>query len=174
MDGSGFHNDLGIILSEYKITKNNNDGKNKNFHYDYSIYESYAELLSTYLYLLFLNIKSSNQLDIYSLMGKILIELVYSYNVIANLIDLNGYSNYNQFRSKVFFMGNICKYEYYYIKALMYNNFILKFGNNLDDFKCIYIDVIEMIKKIQNTDDSLMELIYNNYIIHKNFKYQIH
>jgi hypothetical protein len=171
MDGSEFHNQLEEVLLQYNKVKNKG-----NYHYDYSIYESYTEILSTYLYLLFVDIK----LGLYgkilkdNLVGQILLELIYSYNIIANLIDLNGYSDYNQFRSKLFFRGNICKYEYYYIKALMYNNFILKFGNDTNDFKCIYTDIIEMIKKIQNKDDLLMELIYNNHIIHKNFKYQIH
>ncbi len=174
MDGSGFHNQFKHILNEYEVIKNNTNSKDKNYHYDYSIYESYTELLSTYFYLLFSSIQSNTKLDVDILMGKIIIELIYSYNIIANLIDLNNYSNYNQFKSKVFFLGNICKYEYYYIKALMYNNFILKFGNEPNDFKCIYKDIIEMIKKIQNSDDILMETIYNNRIIHNNFKYQIH
>jgi hypothetical protein len=174
MDGSGFHNKLNDILNQYKIIKNNTNGNNKNYHYEYSIYESYTELLSTYFYLLFSNIKSNILLDLNILMSKIIIELIYSYNTIANLINLNGYSNYEEFRSKVFFMGNICKYEYYYIKALMYNNYILEFGNDLKDFKCIYDDIIEMIKKNQNNDDLLMVSIYNNHVVNKNFKYQIH
>ena len=174
IDGSGFHNKLNNILNKYKLVKNKTNSKNKNYHYEYSIYESYTELLSTYFYLLFSNIKSNIKLNQDKIFGQILIELIYSYNVIANLIYLNGYSNYNEFRSKLFFCGNICKYEYYYIKALMYNNYILNFGNNLNDFICIYTDIIEMIKINQNTDDSLMELIYDNHITQTNFKYQIH
>lgn len=169
IDGSVFHDELSDILEQYKSTKTKT-----NYHYEYSMYESYTELLSTYFYLLFSSIKLNKKLNVNILMSKIIIELIYSYNIVANLIDLNNYSNYNKFKLKKNFIGNICKYEYYYIKALMYNNFILKFGNKLNDFKNIYIDLIEMIKKLENNDDPLMELIYNNRIVHKNFKYQIH
>lgn len=174
IDGSEYHNQLTNILNEYKIVKNNNISKNKNYHYDFSIYESYTELLSTYFYLLFENIRINKELNLNKLIGQIVIELIYSYNLISNLIDINGYTNYNDFRDKLFFSGEICKYEYYYIKALMYNNWELEFGNNLKDFECIYKNIINMIKKNQNTDDTLMEEIYNNHIIHTNYKYQIH
>ena len=174
MDGSGFHENLGDILNQYKNIKNNKKEKNFNYHYEYSIYESYTELLSTYFYLLFASIQTNKKLNINILISNIIIELVYSYNIIANLINLNGYLSYDEFKSKKIFMGNICKYEYYYIKALMYNNFDLKFGNELDDFNIIYGDIIKMIKKNETDDDVLMELVYQNYIKHNNFKYQIH
>ena len=174
IDGSEFHNGLVDVLNKYYITKNKNKNNKINYHYEYSIYESYTELLSTYFYLIFENIKSNIKIDLNKLIGQITIELIYSYNVIANLINLNGYLTYDDFRTKIFFDGNICKYEYYYIKALMYNNFIIDFGNNLDDFICIYENVIEMIKQNQNMDDDLLEEIYNNSIKCTNFKYQIH
>lgn len=174
IDGSEYHNQLTKILNEYKNVKNNNISKNKNYHYEFSIYESYTELLSTYFYLLFENIRTNKELNLNELIGKIIIELIYSYNLISNLIDINGYTNYDDFRNKLFFSGEICKYEYYYIKALMYNNFELEFGNCLNDFKCIYSNIINMIKKNQNIDDLLMEEIYNNHITHSNYKYQIH
>lgn len=174
IDGSKYHDELNDVLNEYKITKNNTKSKNKNFHYIYSIYESYTELLSTYFYLLFSNIKINKKLDENNLLGQILLELLYSYNIIANLIKLNGYSNYNEFKNILFFKGDICKYEYYYVKALMYNNFILKIGNNLNDFINIYTNIINMIKKNQINDDLLMKDIYDNYVKHDNFKYQIH
>jgi hypothetical protein len=174
MDGSEYHNQFTNILNEYKIVKNNTNEKNKNYHYEFSIYESYTELLSTYFYLLFENIKTNEELNLNKLMGQIIIELIYSYNTISNLININGYTNYNDFRDKLFFLGEICKYEYYYIKALMYNNWKLEFGNNLKDFECIYMNIIQMIKKNKTTDDKLMEEIYNNCITHTNYKYQIH
>ena len=174
IDGSKYHNKLKNILNEYKIVKNNNLSKNKNYHYEFSIYESYTELLSTYFYLLFENIRINGKLNLNKLMGQIIIELIYSYNLISNLIDINGYTNYNDFRDKLFFSGEICKYEYYYIKALMYNNWDLELGNNFKDFECIYSNIINMIKKNQNIDDTLMEEIYNNHVSHTNFKYQIH
>lgn len=170
LDGSGFHNQLNTVLFRYDKIKNKG-----NYHYDYSIYESYTELLSTYFYLLFKNIKLEYDEDTLKekLIGQILLELIYSYNIIANLINLNNYLNYDDFKKKKIFIGDICKYEYYYIKALMYNNFILKFGVNLEDYEYIYNDLIKMIEKNQNMDDPLMEEIYNNYIIHTNYKYQI-
>jgi hypothetical protein len=168
IDGSGYHNKLNNILTQYEKIKNTN------YHYEYSIYESYTELLSTYFYLIFENINTDTKLTLDKIMGQILVELIYSYNVVANLIDLNGYSNYDEFKNKKFFAGTICKYEYYYIKALMYNNFILNFGYELNDFISIYTNIIEMIGKIQKLDDPLMEIIYNNRITNTNFKYQIH
>lgn len=175
IDGSEYHNQLTNVLNEYEIVKNKYEiVKNKNYHYEFSIYESYTELLSTYFYLLFENMSKNKNLNLNKLMGQIIIELIYSYNTISNLININGYANYDDFRDKVFFSGEICKYEYYYIKALMYNNWELEFGNNLKDFKCIYMNIIQMIKKNQNSDDKLLEEIYNNCIIHTNYKYQIH
>lgn len=174
IDGSQYHDQLSNVLDEYKITKNNNNSLNKNYHYEFSIYESYTELLSTYFYLLFENIRTNQVLNLNKLIGQIVIELIYSYNTISNLIDINGYDNYKDFRTQIFFSGEICKYEYYYIKGLMYNNWELVFGNNLKDFECIYMNIIDMIKKNQNKDDKLLEEIYNNHITHTNYKYQIH
>lgn len=181
MDGSGFHNQMNEVLSKYENIKNNG-----NYHYEYSIYESYTEMLSTYIYLLFINITSTNNLLIKEfekieinklqnkLMGQILLELLYSYNLICNLIKLNEYTSYDEFKKKIFFKGEICKYEYYYIKALMYNNFLLTFGDKLEDFINIYCDIINMINNLKNNDDLMMEQLYNIYIQHNNFKYQIH
>lgn len=168
MDGSRFHDQMNKILLSYKNIKNT-----ENYHYEYSIYESYTEMLSTYFYLLFINIQSGlerKELE-NKLSGQILLELLYSYNLICNLIKLNGYVDYNDFRLKMAFSGEICKYEYYYIKGLMYNNFELKIGQELKDFIDIYSEIIKMIK---NTDDLLMEEIYLNYVEQKNYKYQIH
>lgn len=176
MDGSEFHNSLNEQLEIYKNIKNI-----KNYHYEYSMYESYTELLSTYFYLLFVNIReelknnnveTNNKLE-NKLMGQILIEIIYSYNLICNLIKLNGYSNYAEFRSNIFFKGDICKYEYYYVKALMYNNFILKFGNEQSDFIDIYTSLIKMIEKINNSDDKLLEKMYDHCVKQDNFKYQM-
>lgn len=171
IDGSGFHNQMNGVLAEYVKVKNNG-----NYHYEYSIYESYTEMLSTYFYLLFMNIKSGlddNELK-NKLMAQILLEIIYSYNLICNLINLNGYLTYDEFRSKMTFGGEICKYEYYYIKGLMYNNWELKFGNKLEDFVDIYTSIISMIKNIKNADDKMMREIYSKHIKQKNYKYQIH
>lgn len=171
IDGSGFHNQMDEVLAEYIKVKNKG-----NYHYEYSIYESYTELLSTYFYLLFTDIKlglDGKELED-KLMAQILLEIIYSYNLICNLIKLNGYLSYDEFRSKMSFGSEICKYEYYYIKGLMYNNWELKFGNELEDFVDIYTSIISMIKYIKITDDVMMEDIYSKYVKQKNFKYQIH
>jgi hypothetical protein len=171
IDGSFYHNELKNILNKYKQIKNID-----NYHYEYSIYESYTELLSTYFYLMFVNIKSNiDLLELKNkLLGQILIEILYSYNLIGNLIKLNNYKNYNDFKNKKIFKGNICKYEYYYLKALMYNNFILILGNELNDFNNIYSNILLMIQKLNIKDDELMKDIYNNNIKYENFKYQLH
>ena len=171
IDGSGFHNQMDKVLEEYIKVKNKG-----NYHYEYSIYESYTEMLSTYFYLLFINIKlglDGKELKD-KLMAQILLEIIYSYNLICNLIKLNGYLSYDEFRTKMSFGGEICKYEYYYIKGLMYNNWELKFGNELEDFEKIYTSIISMIKYIKITDDVMMEDIYSKCVKQKNFKYQIH
>ena len=56
----------------------------------------------------------------------------------------------------------------------MYNNWELKFGNELEDFEKIYTSIISMIKYIKITDDVMMEDIYSKCVKQKNFKYQIH
>lgn len=171
IDGSGFHNQMDKVLAEYIKVKNKG-----NYHYEYSIYESYTEMLSTYFYLLFTDIKlglEGKELED-KLMAQILLEIIYSYNLICNLIKLNGYLSYNEFRSKMSFGGEICKYEYYYIKGLMYNNWELKFGNKLEDFVDIYTSIISMIKNIKITDDEMMGEIFSKCVEQKNYKYQIH
>lgn len=171
IDGSGFHNQLDSVLDEYNKVKNEG-----NYHYEYSIYESYTEMLSTYLYLVYIDIKlelEGKELE-EKILAQILLEIIYSYNLICNLIKLNSYSSYDEFRSKISFGGDICKYEYYYIKGLMYNNWELKFGNKLKDFMDIYTSIIKMIENIKITDDKMMEEIYSKCVEQKNYKYQIH
>ena len=180
MDGSKYYNQMTKIINEYRDIKlANKNGETYNYDYEFSIYESYTELLSTYFYLLFENIKINEKTSINfnieeKLLGQILIELLYSYNLVGNLIRLNNYLNYEEFSKKIVFDGNICGYEYYYIKGLMYNNFIIMFGSNLDEFKDIYIEIINMLKKLKKKDDVLMKQIYSLQIPQTNFKYQIH
>ncbi len=178
IDGSNYHNELNHIIKKYYIEKNNTAPNNydKNYDYEYSIYESYTELVSTYLYLIFDNIYNKQDISTIKnkLFNQIIIELLYSYNLICNLIKLNQYNTYEEFKKKYVFVGNICKYEYYYIKALMFNNYFLTFGSNLNDFKNIYLSIIKMIKYIKKNDDVLMKNIFNNYKKQINYKYQIH
>ena len=176
IDGSGFHNKLNNILNKYKLVKNKTNSKNKNYHYEYSIYESYTELLSTYFYLLFKNLSdniSSSEIKT-KLLGQIIVELLYSYNLICNLASLNGYKSYNKFKDNLVFEGNICGYEYYFIKGLMYNNYEIYIGNSINDFKNIYRQIIVMIEKIKLSDDILLCELYEKQKKQKNFKYQIH
>lgn len=171
IDGSGFHDYLNNILSDYKTIKTNG-----NYHYEYSMYESYTELLSTYFYLLYKNIimeidkkKIKNKLE-----RQIILEIIYSYNLISNLIKMNGINDYNNFVNKKVFSGNICIYEYYYLKALMYNNFDILFGSTLNDFQKIYMSILSMIKKNNQNDDVLMKEIFDNHQKQLNYKYQLH
>ena len=178
IDGSIYHNKLSNIISNYKIIKNLSflELNLLNYDYEYSIYESYTEYLSTYFFLIFLNLK--NNLDKNNLkkkfFGQLLIELLYSYNIVANIIKLNNYPNYEEFKKKKIFYGNICIYEYYFLKALMYNNFLIDFGNNLVEFKNIYKNIINIIKKNLENDELLLKDIYLNCKKLTNFKYQIH
>ena len=56
----------------------------------------------------------------------------------------------------------------------MYNNYPIRLGNNLDDYKNIYQQIIIMIEKIKISDDKLLNQIYKYQKKQKNFKYQIH
>jgi hypothetical protein len=181
LDGSNYHEQLDTIINEYRIVKNSDDKNNYsdkkiNYDYEYSIYESYTELLSTYFYLLFKNL--SNNISFTEiktkLLGQIIIELLYSYNLISNLAILNSYESYGDFKNTMVFKGNICGYEYYFIKGLMYNNYRLEIGVGLEDYKNIYQQIIGMIEKIKLSDDILLNEIYHIQKKQKNFKYQIH
>ena len=171
LDGSNYHNELESIIKEYRMVKNTN-----NYDYEYSIYESYTELLSTYFYLLFKNLSNGiDETEIeQKLLGQIIVELLYSYNLICNLVTLNGYITYDNFKDKIVFEGNICGYEYYFIKGLMYNNFEIMIGENIEDFINIYKKIIIMIEKIKLSDDILLNEIYLYQKKQLNFKYQIH
>ena len=176
IDGSNYHDQLESIISKYRIVKNNSCDKKTNYDYEYSIYESYTELLSTYFYLLFKNLSdniSSSEIKT-KLLGQIIVELLYSYNLICNLASLNGYKSYNKFKDNLVFEGNICGYEYYFIKGLMYNNYEIYIGNSINDFKNIYRQIIVMIEKIKLSDDILLCELYEKQKKQKNFKYQIH
>lgn len=178
IDGSNYHNELNDIISKYRIIKNdmpNSTINKKNYDYEYSIYESYTELLSTYFYLIFKNLSNNvGELDIEEkILGQIIIELLYSYNLICNLAKINGYQSYDEFMKNMIFEGTICTYEYYFLKGLMYNNFDIEFGKDIDDFKNIYVKIIEMIEKIKFSDDILLNQIYLFQKKQKNFAYQI-
>ena len=181
IDGSNYHNKLTNTIDKYKIVKNNmvnNIGSNTkiNYDYEYSIYESYTELLSTYFYLLFKNLSDNIQPDKIKkkLLGQIIVELIYSYNLISNLAYLNGFDTWDKFKNNLTFDGDICVYEYYFIKGLMYNNYQIEIGTKLEDYKDIYQKIIDLAEKIKLSDDQLLKQIYKTYKKQRNFKYQIH
>lgn len=165
LDGSFYHKNFKDLISQFKLLKSNN------FDYEYSIYESYTELLSTYFMILFNNIFLTDKKEILKkIRNSIIIELVYSYNIISNLIKLNN-SKLNINSSDIVYQGNICFFEYYYLKGLMYNNYILEFGDNEESFYLIYKNIINMLLKIKEKDDKLLIEINNKYFKNNNFKY---
>jgi hypothetical protein len=173
IDGSCYHYELNDIITNYRNIKNKNPDK-QNYDYEYSIYESYTELLSSYFTLLFINIDLSGNILKRKLFLQIIIEILYSYNTIANLAKLNKYPDWNSFIENVFFKGDICIYEYYYLKGLMYNNFELKIGNSSNSFKKIYQKIINMINNFTKKNDLLLKNIYEINIYQTNFKYMAH
>jgi hypothetical protein len=172
IDGSKYHNKLDSIIKKYEQVKNKNkDSIIKNYTYDYSIYESYSELTSTYLILLFNNINERIDKLKDKLLSNIIIELIYSYNTIVNLAKLNKYKTWTDFIKNESFYGEICIYEYYYIKGLMYNNYKFRICNNYDDFKNLYIDIIKIMNNTKN--DKLLIDIFNNFVKQRNYKYML-
>jgi hypothetical protein len=172
LDGNIYHDDMDLIIKDYLNIKNNSNSNIKNYNYEYSIYESYTELLSTYFYLLFININLDKK-DIFNkLLGQICLEIIYSYNTIANLAILNNYNNYDDFIKNETFFGNICFYEYYYVKGLLYNNFLINIPNNSKEFLELYKNIINVIHN--SNKDLLLKDIFNNYCKQNNYKYMLH
>ena len=95
-------------------------------------------------------------------------EILYSYNVVANLLRINGYNDYEEFLKSQNFKGDICVYEYYYIKALMYNNFRIYKMKTCFDVENFYDKILKM-----DRDDEIMRIVFNIYIKNNNFKYSI-
>lgn len=168
LDGSGFHNHNHSLIANYKNIKNPRTTLPiDNYDYSYSIYESYTELLSSYISMIFRNINLDNKQDLINRFeSEILLELIYSYNTIANLIKLNEYRSYDDFESEKKFRGDICVYEYYYLKGLMYNNYKLKLSSSKEDFQNNYSKIINI-----NKNDPLLKDIFNNMVPQTNFKY---
>ena len=164
IDGSNYHNELkkdGILEKYIKIKTNNS------YNYEYSLYESYTELISSYINIIFITIKQNIIDDSlkYILMTKIIIEILYSYNTISNIIKLNNFTDYDTFKKNKTFCGDICFYEYYFLKALLYNNLILEKPANKNDFSKYYSKIIII------NDDNLLKEIFNKSIKQNNFSY---
>ncbi len=164
IDGCNHHSNLKDTIVHYKNHKSLD-----NHDYEFSMYETYTELLSTYIYLIFLNINlPDNQIE-KKLLGQIITEIIYSYNIICNLIKLNNYKNLDDFLEKQVFEGSICFYEYYYLKGLSYNHLLLEFPKNKEQFSNLYKNITLIIKKAKS--DLLLKHIFNNYVKQQNFKY---
>jgi hypothetical protein len=173
IDGSNYHNELkrdGILERYMKIKTNNS------YNYEYSLYESYTELISSYLNIIFVTLRQNINNDPkrasitddnlkYILMTKIIIEIIYSYNTISNIIKLNSFTDYDTFKKDKTFCGDICFYEYYFLKALLYNNLILEKPVNKDDFLRYYSKIIKI------NDDNLLKEIFNKSVKQNNFSY---
>lgn len=164
IDGSNYHNELkkdGILESYIKIKTNNS------YNYEYSLYESYTELISSYLNIIFITLKQKivDKNLKYILMSKIIIEILYSYNTISNIIKLNNFTDYDTFKKDKSFCGDICFYEYYFLKALLYNNLILEKLVNKDDYSKYYSKIIKI------NDDNLLKEVFNKSIKQNNFSY---
>ena len=162
LDGSKYHREIKNVILTYEKSKNDD-----NYNYEYSLYESYTELYASYLNIIFkILISSDDKSKIYPY---ILIELIYSYNVISNLILLNQYKSYEDFKKSKSFKGDICFYEYYYLKALMYNNYIFKDCESLENTIENYKSIINM-----KTDDMLLEQMFPLCVKQSNFSYIYH
>jgi hypothetical protein len=164
IDGSTYHDELkkdGILEKYIKIKTKNS------YNYEYSLYESYTELISSYLNIIFITIKQNITDDSlkYILMTKIIIEILYSYNTISNIIKLNNFTDYESFKKNKSFCGDICFYEYYFLKALLYNNLILEKPTNKNDFSRYYSKIIKI------NDDNLLKDVFNKSIKQNNFSY---
>ena len=168
MDGSKYHGHNHSLIKDYVKIKNPKTPSNiNNYDYSFSIYESYTELLSSYLSMIFRNIHLNNKSQLLKRFQiEIIMEILYSYNTIANLIKLNEYANYEEFKNEKKFKGDICVYEYYYLKALLYNNYELNLCLNEKEFIENYSKIINIEK-----NDPLLENIYNKAIKQTNFKY---
>jgi len=159
LDGSIYHKEIKNVILTYEKSKNDD-----NYSYEYSLYESYTELYASYLNIIFKILTTSD--DKSKIYAYILIELIYSYNVISNLILLNQYKTFEDFKKSKSFKGEICFYEYYYLKALMYNNYIFKDNDSLSNTMENYKSIINM-----KTEDMLLEQMFPLCVKQSNFSY---
>lgn len=140
IDGS--KDDMSYLLKKYEEIK-----PKGNYHYPYSMFETFAELISVYLYIVF---ETYFRPDI-KIKEMIIIQLLHSYNIVANLIKING-KTYEEFLQDKSFKGDICIYEYYFLKALAYEIDISKYDIFKDQKKIyekiIYLEPNKLLEKI--------------------------
>jgi hypothetical protein len=98
----------------------------------------------------------------------IIIEFVYSCNILSNIIKLNGYTCFDSFCANGYFKGSICVFEYYYLKCLMYNNFKLPDLDDLKLFSYVITGIINM-----NKYDNVLKDIFKIAIPDTNYRYVV-
>lgn len=157
LDGSHLHNDKDFCC----IKKEYNKLKPKIYNYEYSIYESWTELMASYIFLVLKFYKLDKKLFEEKMMCYIVFEIIYSYNIIYNLFDIHNTNKIDGCNKQ------ISLYEYYYIKALAYNNYVLNDINNHIDK---YSNIINIIKL--NGDDFFIEMKKFWFKV-DNFKYML-
>lgn len=154
-DGSNYNFDE--IIKEYRKKKDS-----RLHSYESDIFESYTELLSSYFnmiyYLVSENVLLTDEVLFNRLKSLILIEYFYSLNLICNLIHLNSGLDYDFFYQYGYFIGDICIYEYYYLKTIMYNNFKLKELKTKNDFSQNLKNIINL-----NTYDPNIARVFQYY-----------
>ena len=160
MDSSNEHH-----MHDKRIINNYYNNKNaNNYRYEYDIYESYTELLSSYLNILFHYIHKDITPE--NIKACIIIEFIYSCNIVANIIKLNGYNDYDAFCDDGYFKGSICIFEYYYLKCLMYNNFKLL---KLDEPNLFFYMINGILN--MNRNDIVLKDIFEISIPDNNYRY---
>ena len=161
-----------INLFKDTDTSNSSEDKIELNEYDKKIYD---EDNNEYLQNISLNqgskfIDYQNKIE-EKIKSQIIIELLYSYNTVANLLRINNYKTYADFIKKENFAGDICVFEYYYLKALMYNKYPIIIIDSEDAESCNkFTQIYEQIIKL-NRKDKLLQEICNNYVKQTNFSY---
>lgn len=154
LDGSEYHSYFKDIIKDYNT--------HNNYKYEYSIYESYTELLSSYLNILFRLMEEDPKNLMDRIKACVIIEYIYSCNVVSNLLLINNYSSYQDFIDNgCYLYGNISLYEYYYLKTIMYNNFKLLNLVSKNDFRKNLTNILRMDKIDRNIDLSRNIKDYN-------------
>lgn len=166
LDGSKMHNHFHDELQVYDKIKSD-----KNHKYSLDIYESYTELLSLYYNILMTFLHEHMEYEEETILKKItsfiIMEYFYSLNLIVNIIKLNGYKSYEEFlENDIVFEGEICVYEYYYLKTLMINNYELEDLKVIPDFKNNLRNIINL-----KLEDKNLKFLFNKEIPTNNFKY---
>ena len=166
IDGSKTNIDKNIV-KEYNLVKNPLK-TNINYVYPHAIFESITELFSSYFSIGFRLIDQNNNDFFENYVGSVIVELLYSYNLVSNLIKLNEFKSFEEFEKNKEFRANICVYEYCYLKSLAYNNYeIVPYDNDANYFNNIYKNMTDVAK----INDPLLKNIFEHFLPTQNFRY---